>query len=43
MPILFPIVLRLDIGRRFKTGDLPSGLIRDFHGTEVDFFIGFNY
>ena len=43
MPIIFPLVLRLDIGRRFKTGDLPSGQIRDFYGTEVDFFIGFNY
>jgi len=43
MPIIFPLVLRLDIGRRFKTGDLPSGKIQDFHGTEVDFFIGFNY
>ncbi len=43
MPLIFPIVLRLDIGKRFKTGSLPSGLIEDFHGTEVDFFIGFNY
>ncbi len=43
MPIIFPLVLRLDVGRRFKTGDLPTGLIEDFYGTEVDFFIGFNY
>ncbi len=43
MPIVFPIVLRLDVGWRFKTGRLPTTLIRDFHGTEVDFFIGFNY
>jgi hypothetical protein len=43
MPILFPIVLRLDVGWRFKSGDLPTALIRDFNGTEVDFFIGFNY
>lgn len=43
MPIIFPLILRLDVGRRFKTGDLPTGRISDFHGTEVDFFIGFNY
>jgi hypothetical protein len=43
MPILFPLVLRLDVGRRFKTGDLPTGGFEDFYGTEVDFFIGFNY
>jgi hypothetical protein len=43
MPILFPIVLRLDIGKRFKTGDLPIYAIEDFYGTEVDFFFGFNF
>ncbi len=43
MPIIFPLVLRLDVGRRFKTGDLPTGRFEDFYGTEVDFFIGFNY
>ncbi len=43
MPILFPLVLRLDVGKRFSSGDLPTGLIRGFDRTEVDFFIGFNY
>jgi Tol biopolymer transport system component len=43
MPILFPLVLRLDVGRRFKSGGLPTGLIRGFDETEVAFFIGFNY
>ncbi len=43
MPILFPIVLRLDIGKRFKGGDVPIDAIEDFHGTEVDFFFGFNF
>lgn len=44
MPILFPIVLRLDIGKRFTLGDdLPTSGIAAFHKTEVDFFIGFNY
>ncbi|NIR43201.1 MAG: hypothetical protein GWN99_04625 [Gemmatimonadetes bacterium] len=43
MPILFPIVLRLDVGKRFTIGNLPTFRLEDFHGTEVDFFIGFNY
>ncbi len=43
MPILFPLVLRLDVGKRFSSGDLPTYLIRGFDKTEVDFFIGFNY
>jgi hypothetical protein len=43
MPILYPITLRLDVGRRFTIGDLPTFRIEDFDKTEVDFFIGFNY
>ena len=43
MPILFPLVLRLDVGKRFISGTLPTRGFRDFYGTEVDFFIGFNY
>lgn len=43
MPILFPLVLRLDIGRRFKWGDLPTYAFEDFYGTDVDFFFGFNF
>jgi WD40 repeat protein len=43
MPILFPIVLRLDVGRRFTIGNLPTFRLRGFSDTEVDFFIGFNY
>jgi Tol biopolymer transport system component len=43
MAILFPIVLRLDVGRRFTIGQLPTFRIRDFDKTEVDFFFGFNY
>ncbi len=43
MPILFPLVLRLDVGKRFISGTLPTLGFRDFYGTEVDFFIGFNY
>jgi hypothetical protein len=43
MPILFPLVLRLDVGKRFSSGDLPTHLIRGFKKTEVDFFIGFNF
>jgi hypothetical protein len=41
-----PLVLRLDVGRRFKLGQEPpvvfSGGER-FHQTFVDFFFGFNY
>jgi hypothetical protein len=43
MPLLFPLVLRLDVGWRFASGDQPIRLIRGFNKTEVDFFIGFNY
>jgi hemolysin activation/secretion protein len=43
MPILFPLVLRLDVGKRFTLGDLPTNRIAGFNDTEVDFFIGFNY
>jgi hemolysin activation/secretion protein len=43
MPILFPIVLRLDVGWRFASGQLPKYVIPGFDKTEVDFFIGFNY
>ncbi len=43
MGVGFPLVLRLDVGRRFKTGSLPIAGFGDFYGTEVDFFIGFNF
>jgi Tol biopolymer transport system component len=43
MPLLYPIVLRLDVGRRFQSGDNPISLIPDFDKTDVVFFIGFNY
>jgi len=45
MPIGPPLVLRLDIGYRFHTGDLGAyGLPQTSHGTKfVDFFFGFNY
>ena len=38
-----PLVLRLDVGKRFTLGDLPTSGFRDFGGTEVDFFFGFDY
>jgi hypothetical protein len=43
MAILFPFIIRLDVGRRFTIGDLPTNKFRDFYKTEVDFFFGFNY
>ena len=43
MPLIFPLVLRLDVGKRFKSGELPTRLIPDFSKTVVAFFIGFNY
>jgi hypothetical protein len=45
MPVGPPLVLRLDIGYRFHSGDLGSySLPRGWHGTKfVDFFFGFNY
>ena len=43
MAVIFPLILRLDVGRRFVIGDLPTNSFRDFYGTEVDFFFGFNY
>ena len=43
MAVIFPLILRLDVGRRFVIGDLPTRGFRDFYGTEVDFFFGFNY
>jgi hypothetical protein len=39
-------VLRLDVGRRFTTGDRPPVVFTDgegFHDTFVDFFIGYNF
>jgi hypothetical protein len=41
-----PIVLRLDVGRRFRHGDPPPvvfGRDRTFNDTFVDFFFGFNF
>jgi hypothetical protein len=44
MPIAPPLVLRLDVGRRFTWGDLPTeNFLEGFGGTQVDFFFGFNY
>lgn len=43
MPLFSPLILRLDMGRRFKIGDLPTFTFRDFDGWTVDFFIGVNY
>jgi outer membrane protein assembly factor BamA len=41
-----PLVLRLDVGRRFRTGALPPVVFGNgerFNDTFVDFFFGFNY
>jgi hypothetical protein len=41
-----PLVLRLDVGRRFRIGEPPPVLFgrdRAFSDTFVDFFFGFNY
>ncbi|MGQ0561653.1 MAG: DPP IV N-terminal domain-containing protein [Gemmatimonadota bacterium] len=41
-----PLVLRLDVGRRFRIGDLPPVIFsrgEQFGHTFVDFFFGFNY
>ena len=41
-----PFVLRLDIGKRFATGELPPVLFSaddNFHKRFLDFFFGFNY
>jgi hypothetical protein len=45
MPIGPPLVLRLDLGYRFPSGDVGTyGLPRSSVGTKfVDFFFGFNY
>jgi hypothetical protein len=45
MPIGPPLVLRLDLGYRFHSGDLGFyGLPQSGRGTKfVDFFFGFNY
>jgi hemolysin activation/secretion protein len=44
MPIGPPLVLRLDLGYRFHSGDPAYGLPRSSRGTKfVDFFFGFNY
>ncbi|HEX6065769.1 MAG TPA: hypothetical protein VFZ04_16170, partial [Longimicrobiales bacterium] len=40
------LVLRWDVGKRFKWGDAPPVRFRDgesFNKTFVDFFFGFNY
>lgn len=42
----FPVVLRLDVGRRFKIGERPPvffGADEGFNDTFVDFWFGFNY
>ena len=44
--IVLPVVLRVDIGRRFHSGDRPPvvfGGDEEFGDTFFDFFIGFNY
>jgi hypothetical protein len=41
-----PLVLRLDVGKRFRIGDLPPVVFsgnEKFKDTFVDFFFGFNY
>jgi hypothetical protein len=41
-----PLVLRLDVGRRFRIGDPPPVIFgggSSFNDTFVDFFFGFNY
>jgi hypothetical protein len=40
-----PLVLRLDIGRRFRSGELPPVSFgeNDFNDTFVGFFFGFNF
>ena len=45
MPIGPPLVLRLDLGYRFRAGDVGTyGLPSSSAGTKfVDFFFGFNY
>ncbi|MGH7506152.1 MAG: hypothetical protein ACRELX_10900, partial [Longimicrobiales bacterium] len=45
-PLLPPLVLRLDVGRRFRLGGAPPVVFgggERFNDTFVDFFIGFNY
>jgi hypothetical protein len=44
--LLPPLVLRMDVGRRFRIGGPPPVVFRGgvaFNDTFVDFFIGFNY
>ncbi len=43
MPLIPPFNFRLDMGKRFKIGDLNTTSFRDFYEFETDFFIGFNY
>lgn len=46
MSLGWPLVLRLDVGRRYKIGEPPPvyfGPRETFGDTFVDFFIGFNY
>ena len=42
-PIIFPLVIRVDVGKRFTIGRLPTFSFQDFYGTEVDFWFGFNF
>ncbi len=45
MPVLFPLVLRLDLGVRFDLGDTDGYFLSPVSrgGRFVDFFFGFNY
>ncbi len=46
MPLVAPLVLRIDIGRRFDLGGRPPVVFgggERFTDTFVDFFVGFNY
>jgi hypothetical protein len=46
MPLIAPLILRLDIGRRFDIGGRPPVIFagrESFTSTFVDFFVGFNY
>lgn len=41
-----PLVLRLDVGRRYSIGDRPPVVLRrgeDFDDTFIDFFFGYNF
>ena len=43
MPLLFPIVLRLDFGYRFEIGETAGYALQNSGRRFVDFFIGVNY